>query len=79
MVRGKAEDCNPTKAATLAGWLFLKYGMRCEIFRKKSKARRDALREEFTRATGRTLREARKEFREADEMYDEAWRKHRAE
>ena len=44
-------------AKSIAQWLGLKYGMAYTTFRNKPKARRDQLREEYTRDTGRIVEE----------------------
>ena len=51
--RLKAEKTDYTKADTLTSWLFLKYDMSYKTFSRKSKAKKDSLREEYVRDTGR--------------------------
>lgn len=51
----RIKDPNPDyrKAATLSSWLFLKYDMSYKTYRRKSANRRQELREEFKKDTGR--------------------------
>lgn len=50
VVSGEADDY--TKATTLRDWLMLKYGMSRNTYKKKSKERKNALRQEFEEDTG---------------------------
>ena len=50
-IHSECEDYH--KAGTLSAWLFMKYDMSYKAFQNKSKARKDALREEYKVDTGR--------------------------
>jgi len=56
VIRSKAEEVHPEKAKSLTSWLFLKYNMSYKAYRKKSKERRDALRDEYMQETGNTFK-----------------------
>ena len=45
------------KVGTLASWLFLKYGMSYKAFHRKSLARKEALRKEYTEDTGKPVKQ----------------------
>ncbi len=51
MVRIHAEGEDYHKATTLSHWLFVKYDMSYKSFKRKSKAKKDELREEFEKDT----------------------------
>lgn len=54
MTRIKGANPDYRKAATLSSWLFLKYDMPYKTYRRKSANRRQELREEFEKDTGRS-------------------------
>ncbi|MBE5917127.1 MAG: hypothetical protein E7273_09850 [Pseudobutyrivibrio ruminis] len=56
MTRLKTEYVNPAKATTLSSWLFLKYDMSYKTFARKSKAKKDELRQEYVNETGNTIK-----------------------
>lgn len=47
---------NEEKATTLSSWLFLKYDMSYKTFARKSKAKKDELRQEYVNETGNTIK-----------------------
>lgn len=54
MTRSKGPNPDYRKAATLSSWLFLKYDMSYKAYRRKSTHRRQELRKEFEKDTGRS-------------------------
>ena len=52
IVSEKLEDLDYHKAKNLSSWLFMKHCMSYRSFRKKSAARREKLRVEYTTDTG---------------------------
>ncbi len=67
MTRIKGENADATKARSLTDWLFLKYDMTYKAYRRKSKSRRDELREEYVRDTGNELKPAGDELRSVED------------
>ena len=55
IIRSKGLNYDYTKATSLSSWLFLKYNMSYKQFRKKSKNKRNALREEFLEDTQKSV------------------------
>lgn len=52
VVRIHTADEDYHRAVSLTGWLFMKYDMSYKAFRRKSRARREALRLEYAADTG---------------------------
>lgn len=52
VIRTKGENADYTKAKSMASWLFLKYDITYATYRRKSKNRREALRQEYMSDTG---------------------------
>lgn len=55
MVRIHSETEDYHKASSLSSWLFMKYDLSYKTYRNKSKARREQLREEYCRDTGKVI------------------------
>lgn len=55
-IYSKASVVHPEKATTLRSWLFVKYDMSYNTFTRKSKVRKDALRKEYEKETGRKIK-----------------------
>lgn len=54
ITRTMGDSADYRKAGTLSSWLFLKYNMKYSTYKSKSKARKQALRDEYYKDTGRT-------------------------
>ncbi len=66
MVRIHFDGEDYHKASTLSAWLFMKYDMSYKTYRKKSRARRAELKEEYAEDTGNDIRT--REEQERDDL-----------
>ena len=53
MTRSKGDFVDYTKATSLSSWLFLKYDMSYKTYRNKSKSKRQELKDEYLKDTGK--------------------------